>query len=302
MNPANRDDFTVGAVDRTKWFIPEHLTPLAHIPAYASLSSEIRLRYNHLFASCYHEHFICLERMLANHTLPVSIDRFAATAPDLTAQLGQFRDEERKHTAWFHALHQACEPEFYRDNYHHFVCVAPLFQRIFDFCARRPWRFPFCLWLAMIIEERTITASREIFQQPDVFESHFVNVHRLHAADEAGHVSLDGVLLRRLWPALGPVGRTVNRCLFVWVLREFFRLPKRAAWRVIERLADEFPDLRPRLPELRAQIRALDDRSSYLAGIYSRAREPRTFALADRFRELRRLEQELLPEPTPAAI
>lgn len=299
MSDSSPQDFVVGTVDRTRWFIPPHLTPLAHTRAYESLSPEIRLRYNHLFASCYHEHFIFLERMLANHTLPVLIDRLGA-AP-LAEKLRTFRQEEQKHTAWFHALHHACEPRLYGENYHHFVRVAPLPQRLFDYCARRPWRFPFCLWLAMIIEERTIAASREIFQHPDTFEPHYVTLHRLHSADEAGHVGLDAELLRRLWPALGPVGRCINRWLFVTVLREFFRLPKRAAWKVILQLATEYPGLRPRLPELRREIHALDDRSSYLAGIYSRRREPRTFALADRFRELRQLESDLLGE-NPSVI
>lgn len=292
-------NFETGTVDRTRWFIPPHLTPLAHVAAYQTLSSKAQLRYNQLFASCYHEHFIFLERMLADHTLPVLIDRYAGRP--LAEKLRTFQREEQKHTAWFHALHQVCEPALYRDNYHHFVRVAPLPLRLFIYCARRPWRFPFCLWLAMMIEERTIAASREIFQKPDDFEPHYVTLHRLHSADEAGHVSLDAELLRELWPALGPVGRWLNRWLFVTILREFFRLPKRAAWHVMEQLAEEHPELRPRLPEIHRQIRALDDHSSYLAGIYSRRREPRTFALADQFRELRRLEAELLGE-TPVIV
>jgi hypothetical protein len=299
MSDSFSQDFVLGNVDRTRWFIPPHLTPLAHTRAYDSLSREIRLRYNHLFASCYHEHFIFLERMLANHTLPVLIDRLGDDP--LADKLRTFRGEEQKHTAWFHSLHQCCEPRLYGENYHHFVRVASFPQRLFDYCARRPWHFPFCLWLAMIIEERTIAASREIFQHPDKFESHYVTLHRLHSADEAGHVGLDAELLRRLWPALGPVGRCINRWLFVIVLREFFRLPKRAAWKVILQLAEEYPALHPRLPELHREIRALDDRSSYLAGIYSRLREPRTFALADRFRELRQLESDLLRD-NPSVI
>lgn len=299
MSDSSPQDFSVGTVDRARWFIPPHLTPLAHTRAYGTLSPEIRLRYNHLFSSCYHEHFIFLERMLANHTLPVLIERL--DGDPLADKLRVFRLEEQKHTAWFHGLHQASEPGLYGENYHHFVRVAQIPQRLFDYCARRPWRFPFCLWLAMIIEERTISASREIFQHPETFESHYVTLHRLHSADEAGHVGLDAELLRRLWPALGPVGRCINRWLFVTVLREFFRLPKRAAWKVILQLAVEYPELRPRLQELRREIRALDDRSSYLAGIYSRRREPRTFALADRFRELRRLEADLIGD-NPSVI
>jgi hypothetical protein len=291
---AAHDAFVIGDLDRSRPFIPPHLTPLAHTPAHDELPPALQLRYNQLFASCYHEHFIFLERMLANHALPALMARYAGRP--LARRLGEFRRDEQRHTTWFHALHRACEPALYLDNYHHFVRLAPASLRLFGHCARRPWRYPFCLWLAMIIEERTITASREIFSRPDLHEPHFVQLHRLHAADEARHVGLDGELLRDLWPALSPAARLLNRWLFVTILREFFRLPKRAAWRVVQHLADEQPSLRPRLPTLHRQLLALDDRSEYLAGIYSRRRDPRTFALADRFRELRRLESDLLGE------
>lgn len=297
MRPARPADFPIGTIDRSRFFIPPHLTPLAHTPTHAGLPRALKLRYNQLFASCYHEHFIFLERMLADHALPALIARHA-DGP-LAHRLAEFREDEQRHTAWFHALHQACEPGLYRDNYHHFVRVSSGPLALFGHCARRPWRYPFCLWLAMIIEERTIAASGEITNGPDSCESHFVNLHRLHSLDEARHVGLDGELIRAIWPALSPAARFVNRSLFVFVLREFFRLPKRAAWRVVLHLADETPSLRPMLGGLRRELLALDERSDYLAGIYSRRREPRTFALADRFRDLRDLEAALVGETRP---
>jgi hypothetical protein len=297
MRTSAAADFLIGDIDRSRLFVPPHLTPLAHTPTHGKLPAAMQLRYNQLFASCYHEHFIFLERMLANHALPALIARYAGTP--LACRLVEFREDEQRHTAWFHALHRACEPTLYHDNYHHFVRLGSAPLALFGYCARRPWRFPFCLWLAMIIEERTIAASHEITNGPATCEPHFVTVHRLHSLDEARHVGLDGELLREVWPALSPAARFLNRWLFVFILREFFRLPKRAAWRVVLHLADEAPSLRPLLGELRRELLALDDRSDYLAGIYSRRREPRTFALADRFRELRHLESALVGETWP---
>ena len=299
MQSPRSEEFSIGAIDRSRLFVAPHLTPLPHTPSWRSFAPSLALRYNQLFASCYHEHFIFLERMLADHALPALIGRHAGTP--MAARLEEFRDDERKHTAWFHALHRACEPELYRDNYHHFVRVAAAPLRLFEHCARRPWRYPFCLWLAMIIEERTIAASREISDHPDRYEPHFVELHRLHSLDEARHVGLDGELLRRHWPEIGLAGRWLNRRLFVFILREFFRLPKRAAWRVVLHLARERPELRPSLPALRRELLALDEHSSYLAGIYSRRREPRTFALADRLDQMGRLEADLVGE-NPAAL
>jgi hypothetical protein len=292
MNASPESTFAIGRIDRSRRFIPEHITPLAHTAIYAELTDPVRLRYNQLMASCYHEHFIHLERMLTECILPALIERYRNHP--LGSRLITFRDEERKHTAWFHALHRATEPELYRDNYYHFLHVPRLGQRLLSACARRPVRFPFCLWIAMIIEERTIPAAREMLQTAQELEPHYVTLHRLHAADEAGHVSCDAEVLRDLWPALSTPNRWFNRFMFVTLLREFFGLPKRAGWRVILRLAEEHPELKPLLPRLHRELLALENDRTYRGTLYSRKREPRTFTLADNFPELRGLEDSLL--------
>ncbi len=297
----NPERFKLGIVDRSKRFLPESLTPLAHTPVYAVLSPAVRLRYNQLFASAYHEQFIFLESMLAGPILPALMQRFA-DEPALVARLERFQAEERLHSWWFHRLNQASAPALYGENRHFFVSSPPLAQRLFDFCARHPATFPFVLWLAMIIEERTLPASREIIREASTLEPYYVALHRLHAADEAGHVSCDAEVIRRLWPALSPAGRMLNRGLFVTLLREFFQAPKRAGWNVVRQLALEHPEITPLLPRIRREIHALAGRADYLGTLYSRAREPRTFALADRFRELRRLEQDLLPAPAGVTV
>lgn len=292
MSEQSAGAFLIGRIDFSRPFIPEHITPLPHTAIYAELRPDIRLRYNQLMASCYHEHFIHLERMLSELILPVLIERYRGGP--LEARLIAFRAEERKHTAWFHALHRATEPELYGDNYHYFLRAPWPGQQILAACARRPALFPFCLWIAMIIEERTIPAAREMLQAAQELESHYVTLHRLHAADEAGHVSCDAEVLRDLWPALSRPGRWINRFMIVTLLREFFGLPKRAGWRVILRLAEEYPALHPLLPRMRQELLALATDRAYRGSLYSRQREPRTFSLADQFPDLRGLEESLL--------
>lgn len=287
---ARAEHFTIGQIDRTRRFVPEHITPLPHTEVYRELSSATRLRYNQLVASCYHEHFIHLERMLAEWILPALIVRDEG---ERVHRLRTFQAEERKHTAWFHALHRASEPALYRDNYHYFVRVPRAAERLLEACARRPARFPFCLWITMIIEERTISAAREMLHDAESYEPHHVQLHRLHAADEAGHVSCDAEVLAELWPRLNPVARWFNRRLFETLLREFFQLPKRAGWRVIRHLAAECPEVAGRLSRIRRELLGLGGDEAYLATLYSRRREPRTFALADTFTDLAGLEPRL---------
>jgi nitrite reductase/ring-hydroxylating ferredoxin subunit len=297
MRSHTSNAFDIGPIDRSRRFIPEHITPLAHTAIFAELPGPVRLRYNQLMASCYHEHFIHLERMLSELILPALIQRYHGSV--LEPRLVIFRDEERKHTAWFHALHRATEPGLYRDNYYHFLHVPRLGQRLLSACARRPARFPFCLWIAMIIEERTIPAAREMLLTAHELEPHYVTLHRLHAADEAGHVSCDAEVLRDLWPTLSAPNRWFNRFMFVTLLREFFGLPKRAGWRVILRLSEEHPELQPQLPRLRRELLALEHNLAYRGTLYSRRREPRTFALADNFPEMQELEAALLGASQP---
>ena len=67
------------AVDRSRRFLPRtHLAARPH-RCYARISPPVRLRYNQLFASSYHEHFIFLERTLAAHVLPALVARFRKT-------------------------------------------------------------------------------------------------------------------------------------------------------------------------------------------------------------------------------
>lgn len=248
MSIATSPRFVVGTVDRSRWYLPEHLTPVAHTATYREFfSEEIQRRYNQLFASCFHEHFIFLEHALVENILPGLIAHFS-TDEEFCGRLRGFIAEEKIHTAWFHALHRASEPSLYSTNEYHFVKVPALAKRMFDACTRRPWRFPFCLWLTMIIEERTLPAAREMLRFSDRIEPHYLALHRLHASDEAGHVSCDGEALKRIWPHLpGPL-RLVNRWAFVYLLKEFFQLPKRAGWRVVLELAKEHPEVQPRLP------------------------------------------------------
>lgn len=286
------DMFEIGAIDRTLPFVPPHITPLPHTKVYHLLPEPARLRYNQIMASCYHEHFIHLERMLTEHILPALIRLFRGRP--LESKLRMFADEERQHTAWFHALHQASEPELYQENYHYFVRPPLLGQKLLEACARRPALFPFCLWITMIIEERTIAVAREMLQSPGRLEPHYVNLHRLHAADEARHVGCDAEALRVLWPRLSPLNRRFNKMLFVVLLREFFRVPKRAGWAVILRLVHEHPQLEPLKPRMRRELRALARNHDYLRTLYVPEREPRTFSLAREFPDFGDLERQIL--------
>jgi hypothetical protein len=271
---------TSDAVDFSKRFIPEQFTPLFHTPAYHDLTVEQRRRYNQLYATYFTEQIIFFETSLSESVLLKLADS-PLTGP-LAAAMRQFLEEERRHTLMFRALNRACAPDLYRDRDFYFIRVPPVYARVFDWVARRVEFFPMMLWLMLLQEERSLFYSRAILRHGGDLERHFVDVHRIHLADEAGHVRWDEDLLDRIWTACPPLLRRFNAELFRWMVGEFFNTPRRGGLRVVSHFASEFPELTPRLPELRQQLFALSRSPEYHRSLYSRQIVPRTFARFDK--------------------
>jgi hypothetical protein len=271
------------AVDFGRQFIPEQFTPLYHTGAYASLTAEQRRRYNQLYALYFNEQIIFFETALSESVL-LPLASSGVRTP-LAAALREFMEEEQRHTRMFRALNRATAPALYVFSDFHFIQVPPRYARMLAWVARRVRYFPMIIWLMLLQEERSIFYSRTIVQRRDELEPTFVNVHRAHLKDEVGHVGWDEELLDELWEACSPVLRRINAELFRWMVGEFFNTPKRGGLRVVSHFAREFPELTPRLPELRAAVLDLARSPAYHRSLYSREMVPRTFARFDRFPE-----------------
>jgi len=288
---------TVPAIDFTRRFIPEFITPLSHTRIYRDLSHEQKLRYNQLYASNFHEQFMSLEKVLIEHLLQPLIHRFRDEK--LAEHLIDFRSEEIKHTAMFHALHVCSEPRLYAHRDFYFLRMPKPLRWALHQVGKRAAMFPFCLWLTIIEEERTIFYSKLYLEEADQLEPNYVATHRIHLADEVGHVRRDKELLERLWPDRSGFWRNTNARIFSAILHEYFNVPKRGGWRVVQELIREFPDLKPATRELRNQLGALETNEDFLRTLYTREMVPHTFGLFDRWPEFRFLEQ-VLPGYHPA--
>lgn len=278
-------------IDFTRRFIPEFITPLAYTRIYQELSDEQRLRYNQLYASNFHEQFMSLEKVLIEHLLQPLTHRFRDEK--LAQHLIDFRNEEIKHTAMFHDLHVRCEPRLYSSHDFYFLRMPKPLRWALHQVGKRAAMFPFCLWLTIIEEERTIFYSKLYLEEADQLEPNFVATHRTHLADEVGHVRRDKELLERLWPDRSGFWRNTNARIFSAILHEYFNVPKRGGWRVVRELLREFPDLMPLLPEIREELRALETNEDFLRTLYTREMVPHTFALFDQWPEFRFLEKVL---------
>jgi len=275
-------------VDFGKLFLPEELTPLFHTPSYGALTPAQRRRYNQLHALYFNEQILFFETALGNTILESLLRQ---PWPDrLAAGLRQFQAEERQHSAMFRRLNQRCAPELYTGRDFHFVQVPRIWMAVSRWALARPLLFPTFLWLMLVQEERSLFYSRRILRHRESIEPHFVQAHRLHMADEVGHVRWDEEILDTLWQRAHPLSRKVNSKLFAWMLDEFFTTPKRSQLRVVEALAGEFPELREGLPEMRRQVLALSRDDAFRTSLYSREIVPRTFARFDATPEFRALE------------
>ncbi|TPW20738.1 MAG: Uncharacterized protein FD126_1384 [Elusimicrobia bacterium] len=273
-----------GPADRSRFFIPEHLTALYHTPGYAGLSEEKRRRYNHYAALYLNEMFVFFEDVLAETVLGALLS--GPLPAGLAERLEAFRWEERRHTEMFHALNKAAAPELYAGGEFRFIRASGAARALLDAAARRPRLFPMFFWIMLLQEDRSLYYSREVLKDKDALEPRFVHVHRVHMADEAGHVKADDELLALFWAPVPAFWRRVNARLLRWVLAEFFTAPRRAGPRVIRAWASEFPDEAARLPYWLSALEDLEHSPEFQASLYSRAVVPAAFAGFDRWPEL----------------
>lgn len=151
-------------------------------------------------------------------------------------------------------------------------------------------RFPAMLWLQLIFEERALHLGREFVSAGAGLDVRFLAVHRRHLADEPAHIRRDVLFIEWLWPATPAWLRRLNARLLLWLLREFFLLPKRSGLRVVETWLRECPELMPRRAEILHAMQALETNDLYLRTLYPRASFPKTRQLAARWPELAGLE------------
>ena len=275
-------------VDHAKRFIPEQFTPLSYTQFYPRLSSDQRLRYNQLQSLYFNEQIIFFETAIGGKILEALLR--SPLPPHLAQGLRQFLSEERRHTAMFHRLNERCAPQFYSAADFYFIQPPPQWMAVLGWATRRPRLFPMFLWLMLLQEERSLFYSKRFLIERESLDPHFVETHRVHMADEAGHVRWDQELIDALWHRVHPFLRKMNARLLAWMLAEFFSAPKRAQLRVIHQLALEFPALRGDEPEMRRQLLALSNDAAYQNSLYSREIVPRVFARFDECPEFRGLE------------
>jgi hypothetical protein len=275
-------------LDRSRCFIPEHLTPLSYTPIYRELDPHHRLRYNQLQAMCFNEQIIFFETEIGTGVMKALLRE---TWPaGFAGKLRQFWEDEVRHSAMFRDLNQAGAPQLYGAGDFHFIRIARPAMALLRWTTGNPRLFPMFIWMVLLQEERSLYYSSEYLRHADDVEPRFVATNRAHMIDEAGHVRCDLELLDQLWPQIGPQLRRINARLLGWMVREFVSGPKRGQLQVIHALLAEFPELRGHEARIKQQLLALDDDPEYQLTLYSRKIAPRSFGRFDKWPEFHVLE------------
>lgn len=276
------------AIDTSKPFIPAELTPLFYTPSYRQLTAAQGLRYNQLQALYFNEQITFFETALGRSILEALLRQ--PWPERLADSLRQFLDQERQHTEMFRQLNRRCAPQLYAEGDFYFVRVPAPWRAVLEWMAAQPFFFSLFLWVMLIQEERSLFYSRSYINHRAALEPHFVQVHRLHLADEVWHVDWDEELIDVVAERASPWLRRMNAKLFAWMLNELFGTPKRAQLRVVIELARQCPELAAREPEMRRQLLALSGDPAYRRSLYSREIVPRFFARFDNAPECKALE------------
>jgi hypothetical protein len=278
-------------IESSRFFVPETFTPLFYTPLYDDLTPVQRLRYNQLHGCYCNEQIMFFEKFIAENVLTGLLH--TKHAAPLLPQLRLFLDEERRHARMFYELNRLCLPRLYERESLHFVRIPFGLKVLLNSLTSRPWFFPLFVWLMMLQEERAVFLGREILRLKEQIDPHFVALQRVHLADEIGHVQWDQEILAITWSKSSGRLRKLNAAMLRGVLCEFAITPKRANMRVIAELVTEFPELMPRLPQLRRALLMLGQDRDWNTSLYSRSTVPKTFAFFDRWPEFSSLSRVL---------
>ena len=278
-----------------RWSIPEPLTHLYYSPVYADLTLAQRLTYNRL-----HLCYMCEMYVFFEENFPRFYEQ-AAASPNVSAgeraQVAELAASEAQHAGWFRALAAHLAPHLYvRDGGPHFIRMPAFMGRLMRAAFLRPLWFPALFWIVMLMEERAVYYADQVTTSATTLDPEVVEVHARHKQDEASHLNIDEVLLRRYWDGNRPWVRRVNGWLVGYIFSELLTTPKRGGIRLVGQWIRECPELAPRQREFEQAMRSLGENPRFRASSFSRAIVPRSLAQIERWPELHALRRVLTAE------
>lgn len=234
--------------DITRYWSPPGMEPLGGTASYEAFTEAQRLRYNQYYGMLLAEQFIWTEhamlvkpasRLLAGHI----------ESDNIRALLQSFVADEIAHNEAFWTLLQKAAPHLYPTRRFTFFFPPARVRNLIGVLTRFPRRFPALILFVTGLEEHTIQISRRYKEAEVACDGPFSRTFTLHAVDEARHCMIDTLFADWLFDSLPPRWYRLNS----YLLKRLFKVYYDLSWGhqpILDRLVQDFPELRPRYATL----------------------------------------------------
>jgi hypothetical protein len=271
-----------GGVDDARHFFPDDQVPLTFVPSWSKLRPDEQRQANQWYACAVSEQFIFLEEaFLMPATRALLRLRQVRNDPALCEALSTFLVEEEKHGQMFRRLLLSVDPDRYRGGWRHFYTPGRFGVWIGALCLRLPQVFVAWPWLGLILEEKTIAYHRAFERAAAAgvqLDPLHHAVHRFHFLDEARHVSIEKVLVEKLWDPASSIVKDFNRPLLFSALGNYTRPRRRSvSANIVRALGARFPRMAHLVEPLVAELMALRSDPDFQRQIYGHDAIPQTF-------------------------
>ena len=286
-------------INRQKFWAPECLISISHLPVYKEMSHELKLLWNHLNAIGVAENFMFFERNSLVPSMTAALEK--TTEPEMRKAMQHFIDEEIKHALCFKKLILKAAPDLYDENNFkfRFIKLSPLSRIGFQVLKQFPNILPAWIWLAIFFEERTLMFSREYItdhkKKTGSVDELFYQTHFYHMIDEVRHVKMDEYFIKHFYKTYGGW----HACFGAWAVTQVLKrvtYPHSMAQACIEHIKLLAPHLLSAQMEARIyqELRLLGTTPSFIEQNLSAAAAPRTKILMQEFPEFKNFWRDLL--------
>lgn len=291
-------DWKIGA-DRNKFWIPEPLVSISHLPVYGVMSADLKKRFNQNNALGVAELFIFFEEKALVPSMSKALR--AAKTPEFKKALQHFIAEEEKHSQCFKKVLFSAAPELYSESNFkfNFVNIPFVAKLLFDVLIKFPMLLPAWVWVAIFFEERTLMYSKEYIKAKKSnlgnIDELFYQVHFYHMMDEVRHVKLDEHMINAFYKTFSKA----HARLVVWMTRRFIQ---RSAY-PINMIKSCLAEIKMNAPHLLTQeieyrilneAKQLSQINSFVDLNFSDSAAPRTRILMNRFPEFKNFWQKIM--------
>jgi len=233
-----------------KWS-PDSIAPWTYLPAYQSLTDDMKLRYNQLHACTVNELFIWFAQKLM---LPI-LNRLIVNSnhdPEFKITCQTYSKEEVKQSEVIRRLSKSSASELYKKtDFYFFNSHASIIAWLIKTSLKFPQSMSTWCWILILFKERTLMYSKEYIKAKVEVSSIYNKVHHFHMFEETRHAQMNQIFIEKMYSGASDLNRRITAYILGKVL-ESFSSPKRMSKAIAKRMKLEF--VRPEEHDMIDQI------------------------------------------------